>query len=101
MTEVIDTEVIILTGNYENDFKTGVWKTFDEDDGHLIAEHTYENSILNGAYKSYNEAKRINWQGNYKNGEKDGIWKRYNLAGELIQEIDYQLGREISNKIYK
>lgn len=96
-----DKGIKLEKGNYKDDFKTGVWKIFDAEDGTLKAEKTYENNTLNGLYKSYNEAARIDWEGNYKNGEKDGIWKKYNLAGKLIQETEYKLGREISNKNYK
>ncbi|RKF04003.1 antitoxin component YwqK of YwqJK toxin-antitoxin module [Tenacibaculum lutimaris] len=88
-------------GYYKHGFKTGVWKNFDSETGRLITERTYENNVLNGIYKSYNEANKVSTEGSYKNGEQDGIWKHYNLAGKLIQETEYQIGKEISEKKYK
>lgn len=96
-----DKGILLVEGNYKDNFKTGIWKTYDEDDGRLIAESTYVNNILNGLFKDYNEANRVNWRGYYKNGEKDGVWEKYNLAGKITQETEYKLGREISTKNYK
>ncbi len=89
------------SGDYKDDFKTGIWKIFAQNDGSLISETTYVNGIKNGITKIYNVANKVSSEGNFKNNEKDGIWKSYNLAGKLIKEIEYKLGREISSKEYK
>ncbi len=88
-------------GNYKDDYKSGVWKTYSAHDGSLITETTFVNGIKNGITKNYNVANKVSSEGNYKNNEKDGVWKHYNLAGKLVKEVEYKLGREISSKEYK
>lgn len=34
-------------------------------------------------------------------GEKDGLWKVYKLNGKIDKEIEYKLGKIISEKEFK
>ncbi len=88
-------------GQFKDGYKNGVWKSLNANDGRLLSVITFSNSLKNGITKIYNEANRVAEEGTYKNDAKDGVWKVYNLAGKLIQEIDYQLGKELSSKTFK
>ncbi|WP_271764714.1 toxin-antitoxin system YwqK family antitoxin [Aquimarina algiphila] len=90
----------IIEGNHKDTYKDGIWRKFDEKKGRLIRETTYKNDVKNGLCKHYNKAKNVALEGNYLNGKKNGIWKYYDLAGELEKEIEYDKGKQLSEKNY-
>ncbi len=99
--EYTDTGIKIEEGNFKDNYKNGVWKAYDDESGSLLSKTYYEAGVKHGSIIKYNEANKVSVEGTYKNGEKHGIWKHYNLSGQLTEEVEYELGREISRKEYK
>jgi len=91
----------IKEGNRKDTYKEGVWKIYEGKKGRLRSEITYKNDNQNGLAKFYNtNANSIAKEGQYLNGKQHGTWKHYDMAGELIKEVEYDKGREISEKKY-
>lgn len=84
-----------LEGEYNQGYKTGLWKTYIGDEGLLSYEINYKNDTQHGLKKAYNYTGKLKYQGNYNNGEKDGLWKWYNKDGKMIKEVSYELGNEL------
>ncbi len=87
-------------GTYKNGYKHGEWRHYDSE-GELVTTHTYENDVKNGISKTYNEAARVASEGVYVNDERDGLWKFHKMNGKLLKEVEYKLGKEVSEKKYK
>ncbi|WP_299628298.1 toxin-antitoxin system YwqK family antitoxin [uncultured Tenacibaculum sp.] len=93
--------VKIQEGQYVDTFKSGIWKTFEGKKGRQISALTYKNGKLNGIGKFYNlKSKTVEMQGNYVSGKKHGMWKHYDASGELTKEIEFNKGKQISEKTY-
>lgn len=91
----------IKEGTRKDTYKEGIWKTYEGKKGRLLSEITYSNDNENGTAKFYNtSANRLKKEGLYLNGKQHGLWKYYDMAGELIKEIEYNKGKQISEKKY-
>lgn len=91
----------IKEGNYVDTYKDGIWKIYEGRKGRLQSEMTYKNDKLNGLAKFYDtKSKTLKIQGKYLNGKQHGVWKHFDAAKELIKEVEYTKGRQISEKNY-
>lgn len=82
--------LIQSTGKYFKNEKSGVWKfyaveaeTFDK---YHIADVTFKNGVLEGAFTYYFSTGEKAAESNYKNGKADGVVKEYYKSGELAQK---------------
>lgn len=88
-------------GTRKDTYKSGVWKCYDEKGGNLFSEITYDNDIANGKAKIYNTTvNRLQQEGDYLHGNKHGVWKHYTPAGKLEKEIEYDKGKQLTEKRY-
>ncbi|TCI94281.1 toxin-antitoxin system YwqK family antitoxin [Tenacibaculum sp. M341] len=88
-------------GKFVDTYKNGVWKTYEKKKGRLFSEITYQNDSKNGIAKYYHtKSKSISMEGKYLNNKQHGIWKHYDLAGELTKEVEFNKGKQISEKSY-
>ena len=91
----------ITEGTRKDTYKEGIWKIFEGKKGRLISEINYENNKPNGSAKFYDsKSKSLKEEGQYLNGKQDGKWKSYDPSGELTKEVEYEKGRQISEKSY-
>lgn len=100
----------IKFGQFEKGLKTGVWMNYYEtgimmDSGKLVTDRMhgfwkvwypngtlsqagfYNKSVQDSIWTYYYENEQISTYGKVKNGEQEGLWLRYNLKGDLLEEI--------------
>ena len=94
-----DEGIKLCEGYYEDNLKNGLWKDFRSRDGELSTSQVYKDDERHGLFQRYNLANKLSQQGNFVNNEKDGLWNEYDLSGKLVKEIEYSLGKKISEKI--
>ncbi|QXP59449.1 toxin-antitoxin system YwqK family antitoxin [Olleya sp. HaHaR_3_96] len=111
--------IIVLSGTYEKNYKTGLWKTFNTNG--IVTKETnyfqfdskkisvkeyaiinnkpvlksdinYLNNTYDGSFKTYHPNKKTEQTGFYNKGKKEGTWKSYDTAGKLIKETKYNNG---------
>jgi len=91
----------IEEGIRKDTYKNGVWKIFESKKGRLISEITYKNGNQNGPAKFYDtNAKSVKQEGQYLNGKQHGTWRHYDSSGELTKEVEYNKGKQVSEKTY-
>lgn len=93
--------VKIEEGHRKDTYKDGIWKIFEGKKGRLTSEINYTNNKPNGTAKFYDtKSKTVTQEGQYLNGKQHGQWKHYDASGELTKEVEYDKGREVSEKTY-
>ncbi len=104
---------IHISGQYENDEKTGVWKYYHGNgklsetgrfkngvkdsiwtryafDGQTIGQIGFMDGKKNGKWEFYySDTKNQRSVGNYEIGNKVGVWEYYNKHGVLIHKFDH------------
>ncbi|NCA75944.1 MAG: toxin-antitoxin system YwqK family antitoxin [Alphaproteobacteria bacterium] len=73
----------MASGCYLTEKKDGIWKFFNEYDGGLVSEETYQNGIREGATKIFYPDGGVSETFSYKNGLKSGLWEQFYLDGKL------------------
>ena len=61
-------------GNWKNNQRVGLTKWYKRD-GSVFVEYTYDNGILQGPTKEYDEKGKISRAGQYVNNIESGEWK--------------------------
>lgn len=77
---------IITDGNYVNDQKHGVWKSYHSNTNKIKSEVAYVNNEINGKVKLFNEKGKLTHEGVMKNGEWVGDYFIYNSSGEKVKK---------------
>lgn len=85
------THVLISTGNYLNEKKSGVW-TFRDSVLQKSWQTTYTNDKENGPYTAYYMNGKTKEEGIKSDDEEEGLWKYYDANGKLQKEINYKNG---------
>ncbi len=91
---------IHVEGNYQDDLKEGYFKEYAEN-GDLISVDKYVKDVkqveaqeiqkLDIKNEYYPEGK-IKASGTYRNGIPEGIYREYNLMGQIIRSLVYDMG---------
>ncbi len=82
-------------GKFENNRRTGNWKTFS-DKGGLIAEGYYILDLEAGQWFNYYDNGSLESIGSFKNGEKDGLWGYFHKNSKPMYEETWQQGKLMS-----
>ncbi len=111
--------VVMLEAEYKNGQRNGVLSRFYPDgkqqvyevyadgvlnggastyynSGNIKTEKHYLNGVLNGDHKAYYEDGTIKLEGKYLNGKKHGRERQYDINGNPVNEITYNLGTAIN-----
>jgi antitoxin component YwqK of YwqJK toxin-antitoxin module len=83
--------------NYLNDQVHGLYAEYKF--GRPLKEYNYNNGILEGVSKEYNDRGKLIKETAYKNGKLNGIIKQYDEDGNVILEYEYKNGEKISGGI--
>ena len=62
--------------------------------------HINRDGHIHGAFTKYFRNGTLELEGQLINGYRDGNWEVYNESGNLIQEIDYEMGDIIDSREY-
>jgi len=62
--------------------------------------HRNRDGHIHGAFTKYFRNGTLELEGQLINGYRDGNWEVYNESGNLIQEIDYEMGDIIDSREY-
>lgn len=82
-------------GNYVNDERDSVWKSFYMPSKMKRYEGNFTNGEANGVHTMYYENGRKMYSGNYVGGMKDGDWKYYDETGLNYLSITYKNDIEV------
>jgi len=94
--------LLIATASYAQTTPTeGIHKKYD-DEGNLIKETNYVDSLIEGIEKKYNKKGILVRETTYVNGIKEGVAKKYySQGGALFSEVNYINGKkEGLEKVY-
>lgn len=86
-----DNDIMISAVEYKNGYKNGESKLFN-DKGVLTFFAEYTNDILNGEYIKYDEFGNKIMNGYYTNGNSNGKWHYYNDKGDEYALMQYNNG---------
>ena len=79
-------------------YKHGSFKSYDDSQGKLVSEGSYNKGKQNGLWKYYYPGGEIaNRELNYKDGKLDGSSKEFSRRGELKSEINYKSNKKNGN----
>jgi antitoxin component YwqK of YwqJK toxin-antitoxin module len=92
----IDAGDVREEGNYVNDMKEGLWKTYYAN-GTLAYQGNYIQGNPDGKHIYYYDDGKIQEEQNYVNGIKEKNWYKFNEEGQLFLTITYQ--NDIETKI--
>jgi hypothetical protein len=82
-------DVLVQTGQYEEDKPTGIWKAYFEN-GSLMLEHPVdENLQRHGKLLRYHPNGKKRTLGLYEHGKEVGQWQFYSPEGSLLAEGTY------------
>tara|TARA_B100001741_G_scaffold280811_1_gene254232 strand:- start:42 stop:614 length:573 start_codon:yes stop_codon:yes gene_type:complete len=87
----------ILTGEYKNGVKHGVWKKFYSN-GALKERRFYKKGLKAGLYEGFYDDGSKNFVFMFKNGEYNGTNRLWAKDGQLIEEFNYKMGREFGSQ---
>jgi antitoxin component YwqK of YwqJK toxin-antitoxin module len=90
---------VSAVGYFVSGKRTGNWSEFAPN-GQAILEYSYENNVLNGAYKTYDANSGIRGEGNMVNGKLTGDFKWYNSDGLLIAGALLEKGKIVKKTEY-
>ncbi len=83
--------------NYLNSQIHGTYAEFKF--GRPLKEYQYDEGVLDGLSKEYNNRGKLIKETNYKKGKLHGIIKQYDDDGNVILEYEYKNGEKISGGI--
>lgn len=81
-------EAVMEEGEYDNNKKTGIWKTYYPN-GKVKSEIEYKNNRPNGVFKTYYDNGQVEEEGNWKGTYYTGNFKRFYANGQLAQEKNF------------
>lgn len=90
-----DGKVILVVGNYVNDFEIGKWKWFDKD-SILYQTIEYKNGKYNGKFFAYYPSGIIKEKGFFENDEFEGDYFYYDKKNKIIKKEKYSNGHLIN-----
>ncbi len=79
-------------GNYRKGIKYGFYVTFNEDGNKSLEENYNQNGVLHGECKKYNKYGILQSIENYEDGLLDGIQKYYDDFHNIVREVNYKSG---------
>jgi antitoxin component YwqK of YwqJK toxin-antitoxin module len=91
---------IHVEGNYQDDMKEGYFKEYAEN-GDLISVDKYVKDVKQAEAQEvqkldikniYYPEGKIKSSGTYRNGTPEGIYREYNLMGQIIRSLVYDMG---------
>ncbi|MBT8233603.1 MAG: toxin-antitoxin system YwqK family antitoxin [Saprospiraceae bacterium] len=88
----IETEVNYANNNYHGKFAKYKF-------GRVVSESNYNNNMLDGLLKEYDDRGKLHKEITYKNGKQDGIMRYFNEEGEVTLEYVYKDGKKVSGGI--
>lgn len=68
---------VVILGVLDGDKKVGLWNTYDEITGRLMATECYKNNLLEGPYIFYSEDGTVFDVGQFKDSLRTGVWQSY------------------------
>ncbi len=87
----------LLTGNYKNGTKIGIWKKYYPN-GKLLESRKYVNGIKEGDHIGYYPDGKIKFVFQLKNNEYNGFKKAWTKKGNLILHMNYKNGYEAGSQ---
>lgn len=120
-TYILDSKVT-STETYLNGLKSGISKRFYPG-GELLEESNWQNDKLHGIYRSYFQDGKLYLECNYTNGQrngkfktcfpngslemdanyfedlKDSVWRFFDVEGELMYTLKYDLGKLLNPEV--
>ena len=87
----------ILTGEYKNGAKHGVWKKFYSN-GVLKERRFYKRGLKVGVYEGFYNNGAKNFVFMFKKGEYNGTNRIWTKDGQLIEEFNYKKGQEFGSQ---
>ena len=87
-----DGKIILVAGNYKNDFETGKWKWFNKDSV-LIESVEYKNGKCNGKFFAYYPSGKIKEKAFLIDDEFDGKYYYFDENGKQTKMEVYQKGK--------
>ena len=86
-----------LTGNWKDEKRVGLWKSFYEENEQLWSFGDYVNGVRHGRSVIYHENGIIMMTGFYANGKMDSIWINIDKNGDTLNVAQYRDGMLVFN----
>jgi hypothetical protein len=87
---------LIISGNYKNDIRHGLWKVWYSS-GQQSSEENYVEGKLDGKVSYWYDNGQKREEGEYNNGKPVKQWKHWNEKGALVLEESYDENGKILN----
>lgn len=75
-------------------------KEYFKKDGFKWMEEFYDAGQLDGEFTVWYRSGDVNYSGAYSKGKPDGEWIFYNVEGNKVKSIIYELGTKIDENLY-